>query len=190
VIALLLAQTSAAEQWVAAGEAHGCVLERRQTSDTVVGAMRAECSWPEIPHDKLIAMMSRFDHYDDYITPITESRIERTEGGRALVYQRHHFFGIADREMLLWIRTVPSGGGTAFEWTTAADQPLSLDDGTVRIVRNEGRWAIAPLPGGGSKVIHEISIDPGGAIPSWVAWLARGRGFTRILGEVREQGAS
>jgi hypothetical protein len=190
VIALLLAQTAAGEQWVSAGEAHGCVVERRQTSDEVVGGMRATCDWPEIPPDKLTAMLSRFDRYEDFISPIVESRVERTDGARALVYQRHHFFGISDREVLIWIRTVRRDGGTSFEWTTASDQPLTLDDGSVRTVRNEGRWSIAPLPGGGSRVVHEISIDPGGSIPSWVSWLARGRGFTKILGEVREHGAS
>jgi len=192
VIGLLLAQAApGAEQWVAAGEAHGCVIESRVSTETEKSAMRGTCVWPEVAPEKLVAVLGRFDRYAEFISPITEARVERTdESGRALVYQRHHFFGIADREMLLWMSTVPRDGGTCYEWTTASDQPLTLDDGTVRVVRNEGLWSVSALPGGGSRVIHEISLDPGGSIPAWVVRLARGRGFARILGEVREQGAS
>ncbi len=190
MIGLLVARTAAgAEHWVAAGEAHGCVIESRQSTETIRSAMRGTCTWPDVPPEKLVALLGQFDRYDELISPIAEARVERTDLDRALVYQRHHFFGIADREMLLWMSKVPRDGGTSYEWTTAAEEPLTLDHGTVRALRNEGRWSVAPLPGGGSHVVHEISLDPGGSIPNWVVRLARGRGFARILGEMHEHGA-
>jgi hypothetical protein len=191
VICSLLALSAwGAGEWIATGEAHGCVVESREATATSKSAMRGTCTWPEVRPEKLVAMLGQFDRYEEFISPIADARIERIDENRALVYQRHEYFGIADREMLLWMTAVPREGGTSFEWTTASEQPLALDSGSVRTIRNEGRWTVSTLPSGGARVVHEISLDPGGSIPGWVVRLARSRGFARILGEVRQHGAS
>jgi hypothetical protein len=139
---------------------------------------------------KLDALLADYDRYDEFVFPIVESRIVRTEPGRTLVYQRHHYFAIADREGLLWMRAVPRDGGMSYEWESANDEPLTLQPGNVRTVRNEGRWFVAPDASGGVRVIHQVSIDPGGSIPSWVTALAGSRGFVRILSDLHALGAA
>jgi hypothetical protein len=190
VIALLagMAAVLAADGWVPERDANGCVLESRPASHPDGAAMRATCDWPEVQPEKLVALLGDFDRYDELIYPIVEAHVVRRDPDRVLVYQRHHFFGIADREMLLWMRTVSRDGGTSFEWDAASEEPLEVQPGLVRPARNSGRWFIAPDGSGGSKVVHEVTLDPGGSVPEWVIDLAGSRGFVRILNDVRARG--
>jgi len=185
VLAGIATVLAADDGFVADGEHDGCVLESRPGSHPEGSAKRATCTWPDVDPAKLVGLLSAYDRYDEFVFPIVEARIVRQEADRTLVYQRHHYFGISDREVLLWIRSVPRDGGTSFEWVAANELPLVLEPGNVRTIRNDGRWFVAPDGQGGSKVIHQVSIDPGGSIPGWISALAGTRGFARILSDVR-----
>jgi hypothetical protein len=181
-MALVLA---ADDGWVADGDHDGCVLESRPGSHPEGSAKRATCTWPDVSPDKLTALLADYDRYDEFVFPIVASHVVRREPGRTLVYQRHHYFGIADREVLLWMRAVPRDGGMSYEWETADDEPLTVEPGNVRTLRNEGRWFVGSDGNGGARVVHQVSIDPGGSVPGWIASLAGSRGFVRILSDLR-----
>lgn len=161
-------------------DAEGCVIAMRPEAHELGAAMRATCHWPEVSAEALAGLLADYPRYTDYIGPITASEVRRRDGGRALVYQRHELFGIADREVLLWMWQE----GSRVRWTTA-DEPLVLARGSVRVPRNEGYWEVAPAPGGGAAVVHEIALDAGGSIPRWIVAMARTRGFVRVMGQVR-----
>jgi hypothetical protein len=149
--------------------------------------MRAECLWPEVPFDHLDQMMSRFDAYDTYIWPVTKSEIRRLdEAGRSLVYQRQHIFGISDREVLLWMhKETPELHTVRIGWTTASNEPLELDKGSIRTPRNEGFWELKRQEPEGVSVTHEIGMDAGGRIPRWLLNMVRTRGFISVMSDVR-----
>lgn len=170
--------------------ASGCAISMRPRTSVDGAAMRAECAWPDVQPDALAQLLSQFERYSEYVYPIDVARIERIEADRTLVYQRQAIFGIADREVLLWIRRESLPGGVRFAWTTASEEPLALARGAVRTPRNEGSWSVTQRAEGGSTVVHEIAMDAGGAVPQWLIDLVRTRAFARIMADVRALGVA
>lgn len=163
----------------------GCHISMRPETHPDRAAMRAECQWPEVDAAGLVALLAQYARYPELVFPITEAKVVREEPGRTLVYQRQSLFGIADREVLLWMRQEPRDGGTAFVWTAAVDEPLTLREGAIRTPRNEGYWWVGPGERGGVAVVHEIALDAGGSIPRWIVNLVRSRSFAKIMSDVR-----
>jgi hypothetical protein len=193
MLPLALALTASADDggFERVRESSGCGISMRPESHPEGAAMRAECRWPEVPATRLVDMLSVYERYPDFVYPITEARVVRYEPGRVLVYQRQSMFGIADREVLLWMwREDRPDEATRFAWTTASEQPLELRPGSVRTPRNVGYWEVAADPSGGSTVVHEIALDAGGSIPRWLVALVRTRGFARIMEDVRVAAAA
>jgi len=152
--------------------------------------MRAVCEWPDVEAVAISEMLAQLERYPEFIFPIAEARIERAEEHRVLLYQRQELFGIADREVLLWMAvTRRDTGELTLRWTAAQDQPLLLQRGAVRTPRNDGSWQVRRRPGGGVRVVHEIAMDAGGRIPVWVIQLVRTRAFSRIMSDVRDRAA-
>ena len=168
-------------------ESGGCAIAMRAEDHPEGAAMRAVCRWPEIEAPALVEMLSRYERYPDFVYPVTEAKVVRTEAdGRTLVYQRQSMFGIADREVLLWMwREEPAEHTVRFTWTTASEEPLTMREGSVRTPKNVGYWQVTADPGGGSTVVHEIALDAGGSVPRWLVSLVRTRGFARVMLEVR-----
>lgn len=164
-----------------------CRIAQREATESGPLAMRADCSWPEVSPDRLITLLGRFDAYSEFIWPIKEARVVRTEADRALVYQRQHITGLADREVLLWMsqQDLPPSG-RRYQWTAASDQPLTLQPGAVRTPRNDGLWQVQPAEGGGAQVVHQIAVEAGGpALPRWLLTWIRTRGFLAVMADVR-----
>jgi hypothetical protein len=53
---------------------------------------------------------------------------------------------------------------------SAVDGKVPHKPNVVRLKMSEGSWLVQPLPGGDkSHVIYRFAVDPGGAVPGWVA---------------------
>lgn len=169
----------------------GCAIEMRPETHPDGAAMRAACRWPEIDPAPLAAELLRYERYPRFLFPLAESRIERQEPGRALVYQRQSLTGLSTREVLLWITSARGDDGTVrVAWTTASEEPLTLAPGAIRTPKNVGRWEVGADPAGGTHLVHEISVDGGGNVPRWIAQLARNWAYTRILSDTRAYAAA
>lgn len=163
----------------------GCSIAMRPPSHPDGAAMRAVCDWPDVDPAHLVELLSQDERYPEFVFPIDEARVVREDAGRTLVYQRQSMIGIADREVLLWIRrSDEAGGATTFSWEVAADEPLELRPGAIRTPRNTGYWKVEAV-GEGSRVTHEIALDAGGSIPAWLVNLVRTRSFAKIMSDVR-----
>jgi hypothetical protein len=167
----------------------GCAIAMRPESDPAGAAMRAECAWPEVPAAGLVRMLEVYADYPRFVFPIDEARVERRDGERALVYQRQSMIGLADREVLLWMTREAVPGGVRFAWSAAAEEPLALRPGAIRTPRNTGYWEVVADGAGGSRVVHEVALDAGGAVPRWIIDLVRTHAFARILSDVRSAAA-
>lgn len=169
----------------------GCTIAMRPETHPEGAAMRAECRWPEVDAHRLVAMLAAYERYPDFVFPVTEARVVRTEPDRSLVYQRQSMIAIADREVLLWMaRTDLERGGARFSWSAATEEPLVLRPGAVRTPRNTGFWQVEPDLNGGASVVHEVALDAGGSIPRWIVELVRYRSFARIMADVRAAAAA
>jgi hypothetical protein len=166
-------------------EGDGCVVSMRPESHPEGASMRAECTWPDVDAAALVTMLSDFSDYPRFVFPISEARVVRGDPARSLVYQRQSLFGLADREVLLWMGRAEEAGGVRFSWTAATEEPLELRPGAIRTPRNTGFWHVEPAADGGSRVVHEVALDAGGSIPRWIIELVRYRSFAKIMSDVR-----
>lgn len=148
--------------------------------------MRAVCLWPDVDANRFGSVLRAYERFPDFVFPVATAKILRKEGEKSLVYQRQRVPGIADREVLLWMSDKTDPEGTLrVSWTTAGEEPLLLTPGAVRTPKNNGFWEIAAVPGGGSRVTHEIEMDAGGSVPRWLVSLVRSTGFARLMQQVR-----
>lgn len=164
----------------------GCAFAERPEDHPERSALRATCHWPEVDPAAMAAELRKVERFTEYVGPILESTLRRDEGTRWLVYQRQHVWPIADREVLLWMLPQPlEGGGLHLVWSAATEEPLELAKGSIRVPRNDGYWRVEPHPEGGALVVHQIAMDGGGRIPTWLVRLVRTRGFTGVMETVR-----
>lgn len=167
-----------------------CTIRKRDKTATQGAAMWATCTWPDVDPAVLVGMLTDLDRYDQWIWPIEESRVERTDAERLLVYQRQHIFGLSDREVLLWVDVRQTPTSAAIRWSAANDQPLVLQKGAIRTPRNKGFWTVVPnATGPGTTVVHQIEVDAGGLpLPAWLVRAIQTRGFLRLLGDIHDHG--
>ena len=131
VLALLLT-AHADDSFTLMKETDACTIRKREKTETQGAAMWARCRWPELEPAVVRGMLTDLTRYDEWIWPIVESRVEREDAGRKLVYQRQHIFGLSDREVLLWVTVDDRPELAKVAWTAANDQPLALAEGAVR----------------------------------------------------------
>ncbi len=186
VLALALAAHAAPDGFEHVRDALDCRVWMRPEAHPDGASMRAECEWPEVDPVHLADLLGQYERYSEYVFPIAVARVEAQRDDRVLVYQRQELFGLADREVLLWMSRLPVEGGVRFAWTAAHEQPLELRPGAIRTPRNTGFWEIVGRADGGTLVVHEIALDAGGSVPRWIVNLVRTRSFLKIMGDVRE----
>lgn len=171
-------------------DAEGCSIAMRPESDPEGAAMRADCVWPEVRFAHIEAMLDAYERYSEWVFPVAVAEVRRREAERALVYQRQEIFGLADREVLLWMKRDTRADGMRVSWTTADGEPLTLQPGAIRTPRNIGYWDVTARPDGGVAVIHEVALDAGGSVPRWIVNLVRTRAFAKVMADVRAAAAA
>lgn len=161
----------------------GCELSLGPTEANGVVPMHAECWWPDVTVDKFKSKLSKWDLHDDIWTAVVSSDVRETDGDRALVWQVHQSKGIANREVLLWMKHEVVDGADRYSWTQARDRELAVADGDVATLRDDGYWQVKADPRGGVTVIHHLAYDPGGSVPGFVVRWFQTSGLKANLAE-------
>jgi hypothetical protein len=130
---------------------HGCELSLGPAEADGVVPMRAECVWRDVKLETFKAQMSNYAEHDTYFEAVVDSEVRRTEGTRALVYQKHRSSGIADREVLLWMSHQTVDGYERYGWTHAKGEPLTPQSGNVAAGRKCTRLHRPVVPNLGSR---------------------------------------
>lgn len=146
--------------------------------------MRAECAWPSVDPQKLIAMFSKLEDHDLFFSTIVSSDLVRSEGGASWVRQVHRSKGIADRECVLKMTSAPLSGGTKFAWTLD-NGDLVAGEGRVLVGFDDGYWEFTADPAGGTRAVHELVYDPGGSVPGFLVRWFQTSGLEAIVNELR-----
>lgn len=169
---------------VTVADHNGCELATGPTAADGVTPLHATCWWPDATLPRFTATMGSWPKHADVFTVIVSSQVRRTEGDRSLVYQLQRTKGISDREVLLWMWHTTVDGADRYQWTTAADEPLTPGDGNVRVARSEGWWQAQSDPRGGIKVEHHLEYGPGGSVPGFLVRWFQTSGLETNLDEV------
>jgi hypothetical protein len=167
-------------------ETGGCVISSRPPTNPAKAALHAACVWPTVDPVLLTALVTAPSRYPEFIWPLKQSEVRRTDGQRSLVFQQQHVWPLAPREVLLWMTPEPWQGGTKMTWTVAVEEPFAVPNGSIHVPRSDGFWAVTADPGGGARVEHQIAMDGGGKIPQWLMDSIRTKGFAQVTLAARD----
>jgi hypothetical protein len=110
------------------------------------------------------------------VAHIEDVRILRRGKDEVILWALARMPIISPRDWVVCARVFPAlpGGAMQVAWRTC-DVPEAPPPrpGVVRVPRNVGAWTLVPIDGGRrTRARCEMSVDPGGLIPAWVAYLA------------------
>jgi hypothetical protein len=146
---------------------------------------------------KAVLDVERFPKFMPYVK---ETRfVEKPTGdGTRVVYTSLGLPIVKGRDFVIVDRLVKSlnadgTGEFVTEWQVIKDK-VPARANFVRVQTNTGSWKVTPKPGGKSHVVYQFAVDPGGAIPPFLADMGNRNGvgdvFRAIEQEARRLGAA
>ncbi len=163
-----------------------CIVYRGPALADGTSPVQAECNWPDVDPAKLHAQLSDWANHANIFSTVLVSKVEKTEGNRALVYQEHALSGVSNREMRAWFEKKPVDGGYEYAWKSV--EPVTPKKGNVAALRNEGFWRVTAQPGGGARVVYRLAYNPGGSVPGFLVRWFQGSGTIDSTEQVRAVG--
>jgi Polyketide cyclase / dehydrase and lipid transport len=168
--------------------AEDCTLAIGPYSEEGPRPVRAACSWPEAHLAPLRSALLDFADYPQLVPLIERSEVVRREGDRVLVHQVYRVPLLARREAMLWMSAHERpDGGVRVDWSVADSEPWTPEQGHVQVSENRGFWEVAPQPGGGVAVVHQIAYDPGVHLPDWLVARFRTNGLASVMSDLRKR---
>jgi hypothetical protein len=162
------------------------------TKDVEEGRKILAVSDMEAPPAIVFKVLSDFEHYQDFMPYVTESRIlEQKNAGGTITYARIAPPFVSERDYPLSVRTIAgaasNGGVFKIEWTAAPDIKPEVK-GVVRVRLNEGSWRGEPLDGGKrTRLTYTLLTNPGGLIPDFVLDLSNTIAIPKLFDSVRKR---
>ena len=180
---------SEAGPWVVALEEGGVRVEEREGASPS-RSFRAEARVRATPEACLAVVAS--DAFFARTAPhVAEARVVGTEGAHLRwFYARFDPPFVAPRDYTLRVeaseRPSPEGRELRLSWRIDNGRGPPPRPGTIRVERSDGAWTFTPAVGGqGTLARYELSADPGGAIPGWLARRAQIAGILAAYDELR-----
>lgn len=198
VLALVLLGAGAS----AAQEDGGWVLDLEGPPLTVkhrgVDGQAIEEAWAEgdldAPVQDVQAAIGAADTFWKFMPYVKESRFldEPDAEGWQRVYTLIDVPWVGRRDYVVKSHVVegvkPDGSGSFRNAWFAVSSVLPERPGVVRVMRDEGTWAVVPL-GEGAKchVVYRFIVDPGGWIPAFAANLGNRKGISATFSAVEKE---
>jgi hypothetical protein len=181
----MLAHLLAAAALAAAPSATDCTVATGDV-DPASGlrTVEARCHWADIELDALTTMLAEPSGWERFVWCMSETRVIERSAAGALVWQRHEVSGAMPRENVVWTWSTFDDDGFEVRWVRA-DVAFAPSAGAVVPPTNEGSWHVAASPRGGVDVVHTVTYDPGGWVPTWIVRTIQTSGELRVLGDVR-----
>lgn len=171
---VLAAAGASAEQWktVAEGE---ITIRVRERADVPGG--REVLAQGELAASIRDVQTVLRDHesFRFWMPYVTESRLLSAEPNVRLTYTQLDFPVISNRDYVLRVvdeeLLAEDGSGLFRQRWSAEGKALPEREGVVRLHRNEGSWHFTPKGEDRVTFIYRFTVEPGGAIPGFIAGL-------------------
>ena len=185
---LSLAQ-AATGGWTAAGTKGAVMLEFRDDPQLEVREVRATTELP-FATDRIFPLVCDFTHYKSLVTGVEETRLlAGTAPADYEVYMRYapRFLVVAARDVVVHVqsRSTPDESSSC-QWTELKDRELERK-GVVRMKLLRGSWTIAPLEAGRSRVVYQVTVNPGGRLPGWLVRRGAISALPAVIEQVRRR---
>ena len=153
-----------------------------------IGAIHAECHWPELTVDHMDQILGDAGTHDDIYTIIIESTVLSESDGVLTVRQVHRNPPLDDRELVQVMGRKTDGDAIVHWWTKAKSQP-EVQKGRFNTQVNTGKWILSEHDEGGVSLIYVLDYAPGGSVPSFVIRAFQSDGIMDFLADLRAYAA-
>lgn len=181
---LLASALAAPSGYVEGKSGNGCTIYVGPENTYGIGAIHAECHWPEQTVEEMDQILGDAGMHDDIYTIIIESTVLSDSDGQLTVKQVHRNPPLDDRELVQLMGRKTDGDAIIHWWTKAKKQP-AVAEGHVNTQVNTGKWVLSEHPSGGVSLIYILDYAPGGSVPSFVIRAFQGTGIIDFLGDLR-----
>jgi ribosome-associated toxin RatA of RatAB toxin-antitoxin module len=167
-LAMGAAQTAEAP-WTAAGAKDGIALAHREDPDAGAREVRATVDLP-FTSQHVFDVVCDQTQYAAIVPGLEEVRLlSGTVPDDYELYFRYapRFAVVAARDVAVRVQRETGATGVGCRWSHLPDR-VPPQRGAVRMRFLSGRWFIEPLASGGSRVVYQVTADPGGRIPGWL----------------------
>lgn len=187
-LAVLLAADAGGWQTVASGPV---TIKARAVPGSPIREILAEgeLDAPALDIQRAVLDVERFPKFMPYVKETRFVRAPSGDGTR-IVYTALGLPVVAGRDFVIKDRVVqalnPDGTGAfVTEWQVEENQ-LPPRANFVRVKTNTGSWRVTPR-GNKSHVVYQFAVDPGGAIPPFLADLGNRNGVGDIFRAVEKE---
>jgi hypothetical protein len=183
MIALVLAMAVSAEwriddpDWQPVYEEDGVEVYARDVPERRIREVKAE-RIVDVPAEHLWSVVTDTEHYAEFMPFVSESVVVERTATTQLFYQRLTPPIVSDRDVVLAITSERDERLGIFKatWLAVSDRGPAVRRGVVRLVDVRGQWMVERLSESASRLTYFAFIEPGGAIPRWMANRANKRG--------------
>ena len=139
---------------------------------------------------KAVLDVERFPKFMPYVKE-TRFVVKPTGDGTRVVYTALGLPIVKGRDFVIvdrLVRSLNADGTGEFitEWSVAKDR-LPPQEGLVRVQTNTGSWKVAPKAGGKTHVTYQFAVDPGGAIPPFLADIGNRNGVGDVFKAIERE---
>lgn len=156
--------------WELRKEKEGIKVYTRDVDDSDFSAYRGITTLGQ-PLSVIVAAIRDISSYPDWMPNASSTRILEEEGDTSIIYYltTDAPWPVKDRDGVYQV--VFRREGKRKVRIELQDRPdfLPRKEDYVRIPRTTGFWLLTSLAGEQVEVVYQISVDPGGSVPAWLA---------------------
>jgi len=161
-------------------EVPGCTVKLTAVDARNVPSFRGECEWSIAPF-WVTAVLTDPVRLDESSSMLEDSRV--LPDGRIVNLQKTGW-PFEDRQSTVAVKDEPLPNGGVRRSYRLADEQAPVAKGAVQVAVDEGSWEIVGSPNG-TRVILEMSYEPGGNLPTRIAQSMSPKYIARGLDELR-----
>ena len=159
------------EGWTLRKEGNGIKVFTKKVENSEFNAFRAE-TVVDATLSTLMAVHADVEYVNEWLKDCSEAQLltEFDPNGYAVYFKTDSPWPVKDRDYTVkyTIEQDPADYTLTINFTAEVGLVPESDD-CVRITVLDGFWKMKPVATGGVNVIYQVSTDPGGGVPAWLA---------------------
>ncbi|MEK1939244.1 MAG: START domain-containing protein [Pseudomonas sp.] len=105
-----------------------------------------------------------------WIFQCSEQKLLKSEGAESWTYTRFSPpWPVTPRDSIIHVTTTEEADGTVLRKLEGLPTYQPEEKGFVRVTKVDGFWKMVPKGAGQVEVTYQVTTEPGGSVPSWLA---------------------
>lgn len=168
-VSLLASAAAHAEEWKLAKDEDGIKVFLSEVPGSQYKAYRGVTT---IKSDMatLRALQEDVSGSCTWIFQCSEQKLIKSEGAQSWTYSRFSPpWPVTARDSIIRVTTSEEADGTVLRKLEGLPTYQPEEKGYVRVTKVDGFWKMTPKAAGEVEVTYQVTTEPGGSVPSWLA---------------------